>query len=120
MENNIFINEGISNLLKKYLDSKDNPQSVNCNSFFSIIVQTLIFIYGELDILNPYQTNNPSGLSTNLTKYGFSEKLYNEFIEQILIFYKNENKSSFLNKSLNNFYILKKIVMKPKRFYIIN
>lgn len=101
MEGNIFVNEAFTTAIKKYIDFKNSPDSEEFNSFLVVIVRILTLIYGELDITNPYRTNNVVGLSgfdANLKKYGLSDNLLNEFKNQMLTYYQNENNIEILKE----------------------
>lgn len=116
--NIIFINEAFSEAIKKYLANKNTPNNKDFSSFLVVVIRILVLIYGELDIINPYQTNNSSGLGgfdSNLKKFGLLDEDLNEFKNQMLLFYQNENhievlKSSFikLQKLLIDMLLLKK------------
>ena len=72
-----FINESLSNAIENYLKYKNNPESEGFNEFKVMVIRSLIYIYGELDIINPYITQNEKnmgGFDNNLMKYGFSPK----------------------------------------------
>ncbi len=89
MEGTIFINEAINKGIENYLKYKENPEKEEFNSFLVIIIRSLIIIYGELDIINPYKTNNERGFDTNLQKFGLSDTDLQEFKRQVLLFYQN-------------------------------
>ncbi len=118
MQENKFINEAFSIAIDKYLKNKDNPNNKEFDSFLVIVIRILILIYGELDIINPYRTNHETGLGgfdTNLKKYGLSDEQFEDFKNQVLFYYQNENndeimKSSFIKiqKLLIDMFILKK------------
>ena len=65
-----FINEAFETAINDYLKSKDKPESVLYNSFLVVVIRILINIYGELDIINPYQIKNENIFDNNLLKYG--------------------------------------------------
>jgi len=77
-----FINEVLSKSIEDYLKYKNKPESLEYSSFLVVVIRSLIFIYGELDIINPYITRNETnmgGFDVNLTKYGFPLSLVQEF-----------------------------------------
>lgn len=81
MNQNTFINEAFTIGIKQYLENKEN------NDFLTVVIKTLINIYGELDIINPYKTNTESGMGgfdENLTKNQIPNKYFNK-IEKDLI-----------------------------------
>lgn len=97
MNQNIFINEAINAGILNYLNNTNN------DDFITIIIKTLISIYGELDIINPYKTNTESGLGSfdeNITKFGYSLEELSLFKQNIMNFYltKNETPNKYFNK----------------------
>jgi hypothetical protein len=112
MQNNIFINEAVTKAIEDYLSSKVSPAGEKYNSFLVVIIRALINIYGELDIINPFRTRNETGLGSfeeNLKKYGLSIDGIKEFEEEVLAFYHNNTKESFLKiqRCLINMFVLK-------------
>lgn len=91
MEGNIFINEAIGNAIQNYLTYKSNPNKEEFNTFLVIVIRTLTLIYGELDIVNPYRTNNERGFDENLKKFGYPEEQLVEFKQEMLSFYQNKD-----------------------------
>ena len=51
-----FINPVLSHAIEMYLKYKEQPDNPIFQEFTVTAVRTLIYIYGELDILNPYIT----------------------------------------------------------------
>ncbi len=94
MQGTIFVNDAISYAINLYLSSKSNPNSEEYNSFYSNIIKALIFIYGELDIINPYKTNHVSGMGgfdDNLKKYGLNNLKLDNFKNSILKYHQEES-----------------------------
>lgn len=92
-----FINEVLSNAIELYLKYKDKSEDPIFQSFLVVTIRTLVFLYGELDILNPYITQNEhnmGGFDNNLTKFGFSKDKLADFKEQYVLFYEAEKKQS--------------------------
>lgn len=108
MEGIVFVNDAFSSAIKKYLESKDAPESEEFNSFLVVVIRALIFIYGELDIINPYRTNHIAGFDANLKKYGLSDTLLEEFKAEMLNFYQNISNTSTLR---NSFIKIQKILI---------
>ena len=115
MEGTIFVNEAFTDAIKKYLDNKNTPESKEYNSFLVVVIRTLTHIYGELDIINPYRTNNVAGLDENLKKFGLSDDKLVQLKNEVLMYHQNEGnipalKSSFLKiqRILVDMFILKK------------
>ena len=91
-----FINPVLSHAIEMYLKYKDHPEDPNFSEFTVMIVRTLVFIYGELDILNPYITHNEhmmGGFDSNITKYGFSIDALTDFKNQFLKFVEEQQKN---------------------------
>lgn len=82
MTEKVFINEAFTNAINIYMQYKmagDNPVF---STFPVIVIRTLINIYGELDIINPYRTNNETrlgGFDNNIIKFGFPKEKLTEF-----------------------------------------
>ena len=84
MEQNFFINEAFTIGIKNYLEKN------NSNDFITNVIETLINIYGELDIINPYKTNTESGMGSfdeNITKFGYSKENLSLFKQNVMNFY---------------------------------
>ena len=91
-----FINPVLSHAIEMYLKYKDHPEDPNFSEFTVMAVRTLVFIYGELDILNPYITHNEhmmGGFDSNITKYGFSIDALTDFKNQFLKFVEEQQKN---------------------------
>ena len=96
MDGNVFINEALNSGITNYLNKE------NSNDFMTVIVDTLVAIYGELDIINPYKTKNESsigGFDYNVSKYGFSKEKLSLFKQNVLNFYlsKDEKPNKYFN-----------------------
>lgn len=93
MTGNPFVNEAFTRALELYLKVKDHNESSEYHSFFAVVIRTIVFIYGELDIINPYITKNEfnmGGLDNNMTKYGFSKEKLQDFKQQFIEYEKQE------------------------------
>ena len=109
MNQNIFINEAFNEGVLNYLNKE------NLEDFTTVIIKTLISIYGELDIINPFKTNTESGLGSfdqNLTKFGYSNEDLSLFKQNVMNFYlsKNECPNKYFNeieKQLIDMYFFK-------------
>ncbi len=105
MKESIFINQAFTTSIKTYIDNKETPENPILFSFPVMVIRTLIAIYGELDIINPYRTNNEDrmgGFDSNLTKFGFSNKLLKDFKISFQKYYETKN-----NNLKPNIYFLK-------------
>ncbi len=120
MKDNYFINNAFEEAIKLYIASKHDKEGVLYNSFLVVVIRILSLIYGETDIINPYQLNNSVALLNNLSKYGMSKSDVALFKEELLSYYefmcKNENtepkpKNPYFRsvlKYLTDMFILKK------------
>lgn len=102
MESNIFINQAFTNAINLYLENKQSSDSIEFSTFPVMVIRTLILIYGELDIINPFRTNNEDrmgGFDSNLTKFGFSKRALTNF--------KNCFQKCIENQTHPNIYFLK-------------
>lgn len=72
-----FVNQAFENAIQGYGTYKKTGDVALSVTFPVNFIAALCYIFGELDILVPYQTRNEGpfdGLLANLTKYGASEK----------------------------------------------
>ena len=70
-----FINLAVSKAIENYLKYKGKLEEPIFSTFPVFVIRTLIYIYGELDIVNPYITQNEhnmGGFDSNLAKYELS------------------------------------------------
>lgn len=84
MSQNFFINEAFTVGIKQYLENKEN------NDFLTLVIKTLINIYGELDIINPYKTNTESGMGgfdENIVKFGYTRENLSLFKQNFLNYF---------------------------------
>lgn len=101
-----FVNEAIDKALHDYINNSYRKESVIYNSFLVVVIRMLINIYGELDIISPYQTKNESTFTDNLRKYGATSEDIREFIRLVDGFYYIEKKNmSSMNKENNPYFI---------------
>ncbi len=102
----MFGNESIDVAIKSYLNSQNEPNKLEYNSFLVTIIRILFVIYGKLDIINPYKNNNISIFDNNLKKYGLSDEALNEFKDNMLKYYQIEkiNETSEI-KQVNEYYL---------------
>lgn len=102
MEDSIFVNEAFDYAIKTYMDCKTDPEGELFNSFLVVVIRTLVFIYGELDILNPYKTKNIKGLGgldSNLKKYGLNDTELEDFKTKMQVFYQNQSNDEIAKNS---------------------
>lgn len=86
-----FINEAFDKAVTDYLSSKSKEESILYNSFLVVVIRALVVIYGELDILNPFQTKNEIAIDSNFMRFGAT-------IEEI----------SNLKRAMTGFYLIDK------------
>jgi len=117
MEGTIFVNAALTNAIKDYLNFKSNPEGKEFNTFLVQVIKLLVYIYGELDITNPYRTNNVAGLGgfdNNLQKFGLSDNELIKFKNELLNYYQNADltvqKHAFLHiqKKIIDMFLYKK------------
>ena len=101
-----FVNEAFEKAVIDYLNSRDKEESVLYNSFLVVVIRMLINIYGELDIINPYQIKNEFALDANLMKYGLSSESVSEFKRLLDGFYRIERKNMSSIKREENIYFI--------------
>ncbi len=101
-----FINEAVDKAINDYMCSKDKDESVLYNSFLVVVIRMLINIYGELDIINPYQVKNEESFDNNLMKYGASLEQITSFKRLVDGFYRIDKKNSNAIIKENNPYFI--------------
>ena len=101
-----FVNEAVDKAINDYLNSRDKEDGVVYNSFLVVVIRLLINIYGELDIINPYQTKNEYALDHNLGKFGLEKVEIDNFKRMLDGFYKIEKKNKLsLKREINPYFI---------------
>lgn len=116
-----FINEAFDKAINDYLISKNKEDSILYNSFLVVVIRMLISIYGELDIINPYQVKNEIAFDSNLMKFGASIEEISDFKRSLDVFFniekrnikslKRESNPHFIKiqKNLIDFFNLKRL-----------
>ena len=114
MDNKCFINEAFTFAINKYIDSKNFVESEDYNSFFVVVMRTLMAVYDELDILNPFYFNDEKLLIDNITKYGYGSVEVDEFLKALQAYYEKETDDGFvfIQKRLIDMFIEKYKSMK--------
>ena len=100
----VFINDCLSQAIDDYLKYKEKPDDPLFQTFPVMVIRTLIFIYGELDVINPYITQNEhnmGGFDSNLAKFGFSKEKIQDFKDSFIKFQEEVS----LNKQPNTAFI---------------
>ena len=103
---NVFINDAINKMFVIYNRSKDQPESVEYNSFMCSVLWMLLLIYGE-ELLTCYENKNVEDFEKNILKYGYDKSLYDNFLEIFNKFYRTEvRKEAKAIKKKNKFFNL--------------
>jgi hypothetical protein len=101
------ITESLDFAIKKYLESKQDKESIEYNSFFVVVIRLLCLIYDELDIINPYLQNNGSTFDQNLAKYDFEMDKILDFKVQLDNTYTQE-----INHQTNTYFVnIQKVII---------
>lgn len=79
MNRKLFINEIFDDSLAKYVEFEKNAGSELSSDVNINIIKCLVFIYGDLDLINPSITKDCKALIENMTKYGCSKDEINNF-----------------------------------------
>ena len=101
-----FVNEAFDKALNDYLISRDKKNGLLYNSFLVVVIRMLINIYGELDIINPYQIKDEDALNSNLRKFGATINDINNLKRLIDGFYKIEKRNNNAIKKEENIYFI--------------
>lgn len=109
MEN--YINANFEKAINDYLNSKNSKSSVSYNSFMVTVIRALVFIYGELDIITPFNNKDVITLHDNLLKFNLSKFQLNQFFNEVRVFEKIDVRDSIINieKALIEMFICKKM-----------
>lgn len=92
---NKFINEAINNGIVNYINYTDNKDINNIHIFEFLVIKTLVDIYGEINIINPYTSKNEDAFRENLMINGLKETELNMFFNYMndySIYLKTPNK----------------------------
>ncbi len=87
----IFINEAINEMFVIYNRSKEQPLSLEYNSFLSSVVRMLVLIYGD-EVLTCYENKDVEAFNRLVLKYGYDASQYEAFKITCDKFYKAELK----------------------------
>lgn len=118
-----FINDVINKAIEDYLKFKATPANPMFSTFPVMAIRTLIYIYGELDIINPYITRNEQslgGFDSNLTKYGFPEEKVEDFKNAFLKYQESLTKNVIPNEGMVMIqkYLMEMYLMKEKNMHL--
>lgn len=106
-----FVNQEFSSAIELYLKLKDHKENPGYYGFFVVVIRTLVYIYGELDIINPYITQNEGnmgGLDNNITKFGFPKDKLQDFKQQFIEYEKEKKENAKPNHA---FYKIEKYLI---------
>ena len=73
-----FVNEAFEEGIKAYIAKSNNQKYAKKYEFELIIIETLVEIYDQIDILNPYKLRDVNSLRKNFAVYGASFNEINE------------------------------------------
>ncbi len=118
-----FINDVINKAIEDYLKYKQMPDNEAFSRFPVLAIRTLIYIYGELDIINPYITRNEQsmgGFDSNLMKYGFTKDKIEDFKDSFLRYEKNLTNQTIPNEGLISIekYLMEMYLLKEKSMHL--
>lgn len=91
MTNDVFINEGITEMFRAYIRSKEQIQSIEYNSFNASVIRMLILIYGD-DVIKYYAADDVDSFDRLLLKFGYDPSQLEAFKITCNKFYKAEQK----------------------------
>ena len=116
MKEGYFTNTILGKCINSYLNSKNEPDGIEYNSFLTVVVRMLVIIYGELDILTPFKTNDEDLLNLNLTKYGYEYENIVNFKNYLQHYSLNSSSEDYLKieKSLIDMFAKKKTTIDLK------
>lgn len=101
-----FVNEAFEKGISDYLKSKNKPESILFNSFLVVVIRMLVNIYNELDIINPYKSNNEEILDQNLMKFGAKKEVIDNFKRLLDGFYVIEKRNCNSLRREENIYFI--------------
>lgn len=113
-ENKFLINHKFDDAVTIYINLYKNDNLEKNDNLLVNIIRCLIFIYGDVDLINPHITKDNKTLISNMTKYGLSSSEALEFINYI----SNEvniNKI-FISEQLINMFVMKNRFMNINEF----
>lgn len=101
-----FISEIFEDSLAKYIAIEKKGILGLSNDIYINIIKCLVFIYGDLDLINPSITKDSKALIENMTKYGCSKDEITEFFDYF-------NKYDLFNvaKKLIDMYVYKQKIL---------
>ena len=97
-----FVNSAFEKAVEDYLNSREHVEGTLHNSFLVVVIRMLINIYGELDIINPYQMKDELALDYNLMKFGLTKEKLLEFKILLDNFYRVDMQNKTNTKKVIN------------------
>lgn len=80
----LFVNYALDKAISNYINYADNKESIAYNSFLCVVARLLVEIYGEMDILGPYNNDkNIEIFKLNLTKFGYEDSELESFFNNL-------------------------------------
>lgn len=77
----VFVNNAMHNGIINYLNYIDNKSIDKIHVFEFYVIQTLVTIYGEINIINPFKLGKEESFKKNLMLYGLKESEMEMFIK---------------------------------------
>ena len=96
---NIFINNAIHSGILNYLAAQENKEIDKVHIFEYWVVKVLVTIYGEVNIINPFNHGDADGFKNNLCSYGLKENEANNFINYLSEYDKWLNNPNLVGKT---------------------
>ncbi len=106
MNRKFLVSEVFEQALTKYFDKEKKGDFISNSDGYLNIIRCLIFIYGDLDFINPKLTKDTKALIENLSKFGYSKSNIYNFFD-----YFNSYDLFNISKSLIDMYKNKKDVL---------
>ena len=93
-----FINNALTEAIIKYISYKNNNTP---NDFLINVIITLSNIYGETDIINPFNLKDSKSFQTNMLKYGLDDIKLNKFYSDLDKYYEISKQQVQYNPFIN-------------------
>lgn len=119
MGNEEFISKEFTLAIESFLATKEQKLSSSL-SFPIIIIRTLVNIYGELEIINPYLNKNENSFDENIMKYGFSKEKLNDFKNCFVSFCRTEKERPNIFLIKVEQYLIEMFFLKKKKIGLLD
>lgn len=83
MNSKYLVNREFDKAIERYIILKKMCDLDNCNDYLINLINCLVFVYSELDIINPHILKDNKGLIANLTKYGMPKQDVDDFLGEL-------------------------------------